>query len=92
MTPASGGHASAIREVYDGLAPNSHDGVGLADLRMSLRAYGISNAELDATLKELSRQGKVDLFPVSARATLKQRDHDAALRIGGEDNHMVMFR
>lgn len=92
MTPASGGASDTIRKVYNGLVTDPRVGVSLADLRMSLRSQGLSTSEVDTTLKDLSRQGKVVLAPISARATLKQRDHDAALRIGGEDNHWVTFQ
>lgn len=90
--PGESGPQATIRQVYDGLATNPREGVSLADLRASLRAQNLSDSEVNAALKDLSRQGKVVLAPISARATLKQRDHAAALRIGGEDNHWVTFQ
>ena len=76
-----------IRTAYRKLAGTSHDWVGLADLRPLLG--GAARADVDAVLKELSRGGRVTLVPESNRKALTAADHDAAIVIGGEANHLL---
>ncbi|MGV9362533.1 hypothetical protein [Amycolatopsis sp. NPDC003731] len=77
-----------IRVAYRELVKEPRGWVGLVDLRPKL---GAPAAEVDAVLKELSRTGKVHLVPEDNRKALKPADHEAAIRIGGEDNHFVSF-
>lgn len=76
-----------IRTAYRTLAGDSHDWVGLVDLRPMLG--GAATEEVDAVLKELSRAGQVSLVPESNRKALTAADREAAIRIGGEDNHLI---
>lgn len=62
---------------------------GLVDLRKTLDARGLSRAEQDKHLKRMSSEGKIHIVPEDNRKVLNQADHDAAIRIGGEDNHLV---
>lgn len=62
--------------------------IRLADLRPLL---GGTRAEQDANLKRLSREGVIGIAPNSARMTLRQDDHDAALMLGGEVQHTVSW-
>jgi hypothetical protein len=78
---------SRIRAAYRKLAPSPRDWVGLVDLRPLLG--DAPTQEVDAVLKELSRIGQVHLVPESNRKTLTPADHDAAVRIGGEDSHLL---
>ena len=77
-----------IRVPYRELVKEPRGWVGLVDLRPKL---GAPAAEVDAVLKELSRTGKVHLVPEDNRKALTAADHEAAIRIGGEDNHFVSF-
>ncbi|MEU4520281.1 hypothetical protein AB0F52_16475 [Amycolatopsis sp. NPDC024027] len=75
-----------IRIAYRELVKEPRGWVGLVDLRPKL---GAPAAEVDAVLKELSRAGKVHLVPEDNRKALTAADHEAAIRIGGEDNHLL---
>jgi hypothetical protein len=75
-----------IRVAYRELVKEPRGWVGLVDLRPKL---GAPAAEVDAVLKELSRAGKVHLVPEDNRKALTAADHEAAIRIGGEDNHLL---
>ncbi|SMC99016.1 hypothetical protein [Kibdelosporangium aridum] len=63
------------------------DWVGLDQLRARLNP-DITKAEVDQALKGLSRTGTAHIAPESNRKTLTAADHEAAVRIGGEDNHL----
>ncbi|WP_329047044.1 hypothetical protein OG738_33365 [Amycolatopsis sp. NBC_01488] len=75
-----------IRIAYRELVTEPRGWVGLVDLRPKL---GATTEEVDAALKELSRAGKVHLVPEENRKALTDADHEAAIRIGGEDNHLL---
>jgi hypothetical protein len=77
----------AIRAAYRKLAAEPRDWVGLADLRPLLGAA--PKTEVDAVLKHLSRTGQAHLVPESNRKALAAVDRAAAVRIGGEDNHLL---
>jgi hypothetical protein len=77
-----------IRVAYRELVKEPRGWVGLVDLRPKL---GAPAAEVDVVLKELSRAGKIHLVPEDNRKALTAADHEAAIRIGGEDNHFVSF-
>ncbi|HVV25052.1 MAG TPA: hypothetical protein VHF06_36815 [Pseudonocardiaceae bacterium] len=78
---------SRIRVAYRKLAPAPRDWVGLAELRSMLG--GAPTDEVDAVLKQLSRSKQIRLVPDSNRKALTAADHAAAIRIGGEDNHLI---
>lgn len=80
-----------IVSAYNVLRTGLNEWVGLIDLR---RMLGEGNAwttreEVDATLKTMSRDGRIHLVPESNRKVLTAEDHNAAVRIGGEDNHLI---
>ncbi|MBE8517785.1 hypothetical protein ILP97_09760 [Amycolatopsis sp. H6(2020)] len=77
-----------IRTAYRELVKEPRGWVALVDLRPKL---GAPAAEVDVVLKELSRAGKIHLVPEDNRKALTAADHEAAIRIGGEDNHFVSF-
>ncbi|EOD64802.1 hypothetical protein [Amycolatopsis vancoresmycina] len=77
---------SRIRVAYRELVKEPRGWVGLVDLRPKL---GAPAAEVDAVLKRLSSEGKVHLVPEDNRKALTAADHEAAIRIGGEDNHLL---
>lgn len=78
---------SRIRIAYRKLSDAPRDWVGLVDLRPMLGEA--STVDVDAVLKELSRSGQIRLVPESNRKTLTAAAHAAAVRIGGEDNHLL---
>jgi hypothetical protein len=78
---------SRIRIAYRKLAPAPRDWVGLVDLRSMLG--DAPRQDVDAVLKELSRTKQAVLVPESNRKALTAADHEAAIRIGGEDNHLL---
>lgn len=78
---------SAIRKAYSDLA--EHDGawVGLAPLRTRLGAF--DRTDVDEALRGLAIQPGVHIIPVANLKSLTQEDREAALRLGGEDNHAI---
>ncbi|WP_406630460.1 hypothetical protein [Amycolatopsis sp. WGS_07] len=76
-----------ILQAYRKLAREPRGWVGLADLRSLLG--DAADAEVDAVLKQLSRTGQAKLVPESNRKVLTAADRAAAVRIGGEENHML---
>jgi hypothetical protein len=78
---------SAIREAYADLADRDGGWVGLAPLRARLGTY--SRAEVDRALRSLVVQPDVHIIPVANLKSLTSADREAALRLGGEDNHAI---
>ncbi|OLZ48024.1 hypothetical protein [Amycolatopsis keratiniphila] len=78
---------SRIRIAYRKLSRSPRDWVSLVELRPMLGEA--SAVDVDAVLKELSRSGQAHLVPESNRKALTAADHAAAIRIGGEDNHLI---
>jgi hypothetical protein len=76
-----------IRTAYRKLAGASQDWVALVDLRPLLG--GAARADVDKVFKDLSRAGQINLAPDSNRKALTTVDHDAAIVIGGEANHLL---
>lgn len=65
--------------------------VSMADMRDRLGAL-YPRDEIDRVIKEMSRHRRVHIAPESNRKTLTQRDHNAAISIGGLDAHILMFQ
>jgi hypothetical protein len=86
-SPAPAPLAERIRIAYRQLVKEPRGWVGLGDLRS--RLDGASAAEVDAALKELSSSGKAHLVPEENRKALTDADHQAAIRVGGQDNHLI---
>ncbi|WP_181771602.1 hypothetical protein [Amycolatopsis pittospori] len=87
VEPAAEEIEKRIRDAYHKLSSSPRDWVGLVDVRPLLGVA--STTAVDAVLKELSRSGQAHLVPASNRKTLTAADHAAAVRIGGEDNHLL---
>ncbi|MEU7871544.1 hypothetical protein [Dactylosporangium sp. NPDC049140] len=77
----------AIRAAYVALANPPGDWVGLADVRD--RLPGVDRAAVDAALRGMLSQPGVRVIPVANLKALQPRDREAAVRIGGEDSHMM---
>lgn len=83
----SGGLESLIRTVYLDLSVKPQDWIRLARIRPELT--GSDKGEVDALLLEMTKTGTVHLTPDSNRKVLTDDDHAAAVRIGGEDKHLI---
>src|SRR5256886_10913142 len=75
------------RHAYRSLVREPNGWVSLADLPANLP--DVSPAAIDAALKKMVRQSGVTLIPEADQSSLKQRDRDAAVRIGGEFKHAL---
>ena len=84
---ASADLESVIRAAYLELSVKPQDWVRLAKLRPRLN--GAEKDEVDAVLLEMVKTGTVHLAPDSNRKVLTDADHAAAVRVAGEDNHLV---
>lgn len=79
--------ATRIRAAYAALAGHSGAFVMLADLRE--RLVGIARDDVDNALRQLGREADVHLQPEANLKALDARERDAALRLGGEDCHIM---
>ncbi|UOZ09362.1 hypothetical protein [Amycolatopsis sp. WQ 127309] len=77
-----------VRDVYRELASRPQGWVRLSDVRERLGAT-LPRDEVDKALQAMTRTGRVHLSPDSDRRGLTQVDHDSAVRIGREDNHLL---
>lgn len=75
-----------VRAAYDELKAEPDGWVSLDRLRARL---GGTRAEQDRLLSALDDQRRIRLAPYPHRAQLPQSAHDAAIRVGGEDQHMI---
>lgn len=78
---------SLIREVYYDLSVKPQDWIRLARIRPRLN--GADKSEVDDVLLKMMKTGTVHLAPDSNRKVLTDADHAAAVRIGGEDLHLM---
>ncbi|GAB3425253.1 hypothetical protein [Flindersiella endophytica] len=72
---------------YQELAGEPGDFIKLSQLRRELASIG--RDELDATLDRLYQEQYVNLIPQSNQRALTAADRESALRIGGEDKHLI---
>jgi hypothetical protein len=72
---------------YRQLAGEPGDFIKLSQLRRKLAST--ARDELDATLDRLYQEQYVNLIPQSNQRTLTAADRESALRIGGEDKHLI---
>jgi hypothetical protein len=78
---------AGIETAYRGLAPAPGQFVSLRELR--LRLPGRPRPELDAALAALYAAQRVNLIPQSDQRALSDADRAAAVRVGGEDKHLI---
>ncbi len=78
---------SRILLAYRKLAPVPGEWVQLAELRPLLN--GVSREDVDGVLKSLSRSRHATLAPNPDRKSVTSADRAAAVRIGGDDNHLI---
>ncbi|MEO5875993.1 MAG: hypothetical protein ABIS86_18695 [Streptosporangiaceae bacterium] len=88
--PATDAHAdleTRIREAYWSVADKPQDWVLLTEVRPLLG--DAARAEVDSVLRQLERLPGVHLAPEADQKTLTGADRDAAVRIGGADQHLL---
>ncbi len=78
---------SQIRAAYVVLAGPSGGFVTLADLRD--RLADVSREDFDDALRGMNREADVHLQPAANLKALDERERDAAMRLGGEDTHIL---
>jgi hypothetical protein len=86
-TPPPPGVDDQIRAVYATLASRPGGWVSLTRLRDALSE--IPRDELDEALLRLDLEPRIDLIPEANQKTLSSADREAAIRIGGEDKHLL---
>ncbi|MDY7090335.1 MAG: hypothetical protein SYR96_35240 [Actinomycetota bacterium] len=69
------------------LSAKTGDWVSLRRLRPFFA--DVPREQLDEALRQLSDSGTVTIVPESNQRTLTAADHEAALRLGGQDNHLL---
>lgn len=69
------------------LASKPGDWVSLRRLRPFFA--DVPREQLDEALRQLSDRGVVTIVPESNQKTLTAADHEAALRLGGQENHLL---
>jgi hypothetical protein len=78
---------SSIFATYRDLAGEPGDFIKLSQLRRKLAT--VSRDDLDTTLDRLYQEQYVNLIPQSNQRALTASDRESALRIGGEDKHLI---
>ena len=76
-----------IRTAYRELSDKPGAQVGLLPLRESLA--GLRRADFDAALLRLAAEPGVHLEPEPKLRNLTKADRDAAIKVGGEDRHLL---
>lgn len=83
----SRGLEELIRQVYLELGDGYQDWVRLAKIRP--RLDGAGRDQVDETLLKMVKDGDTHLVASANRKVLTDEDHTAAIRIGGEDKHLM---
>lgn len=87
----TGSPEERIRAAFRQVAERPGRFVKLADVR-ALIGDDIPPEVMSQTLIAMQRTGGTVLAPDSARWALTQADHDNAIRIGGEDKHLIAIQ
>lgn len=78
-----------IRQAYEELQERPGEWIALADVRE--RLSDLDRADVDEALKRLAVAPGIQVIPWDNRNALQKRDHEAALRFGGQQNHAIRF-
>lgn len=81
---------AAIREVVASLPPGPTEWTSIADIREKL-GNRFKRSDVDQALIDLGTSPDNYIIPVANLKALKQRDHDAAVRIGNQDAHAILI-
>jgi hypothetical protein len=76
-----------IRKVYDSLAP--HPGAWLKHTDVRRKLGDVPSEALDEAFRLLSRAEDVEMMPESNQKTLTDEDDRNAVRVGGQDTHLI---
>ncbi|MFD0740796.1 hypothetical protein ACFQ1L_01565 [Phytohabitans flavus] len=76
-----------IRKVYDSLAPHPGAWLKHADVRGKLG--DVPGEALDEAFRLLSQAEDVEMMPESNQKTLTDEDRRIAVRVGGQDTHLI---
>jgi hypothetical protein len=76
-----------IRTAYDSLAPRPRAWLRHTDVRRKLA--DVPSEELDQAFRALSHAEDVDMMPESNQKTLTPEDRRNAVRVGGQDTHLI---
>ena len=81
-------HDVARDAIRDAITAPEGEWQSLSDLRAALPP-ALSRADVDAALKQMSRDGEITLAPNPNQKVLQQNDRDNAVTIGNDENHLV---
>jgi len=76
-----------IRKVYDSLA--SHPGAWLKHTNVRRKLGDVPGEALDEAFRLLSQAEDVEMMPESNQKTLTDEDRRNAVRVGGQDTHLI---
>src|SRR5690349_3010521 len=76
-----------IRKAYDSMAP--HRGAWLKHTDVRRKLGDVPSEALDEAFHRLSRAQDVEMMPESNQKTLTDEDHRNAVRVGGQDTHLI---
>jgi hypothetical protein len=76
-----------ILSAYHALAAEPAQFVKLTELRS--RLADLPHADIDAVLGQMYRSQRINLIPQSSPRALSAEDREAAIRIGGQDKHLI---
>lgn len=79
-----------VLSAYHAVAEKPTQFVKLAALRQWIA--DVPRAEVDAALDRMYRSQRINLIPQSSPRALSEEDREAALRIGGENKHLISAR
>ena len=88
-TPGSGtpDFEAAIRDAYDSLA--SHPGAWVKHTAVRHKVSDVPGELLDEAFRLLSQADDVEMMPESNQKTLTEEDLRNAVRVGGQDTHLM---
>jgi hypothetical protein len=85
--PAGQDLTTRIRRLYESLA--SEPGAWIKHTAVRLKLGDVPDADLDAAFLALSEADDVDMMPESNQKTLTDEDRRSAVRVGGQDTHLL---
>ena len=84
-----------VRDAYEDVLNITNSQVAWVDLtrlRTALNTRGMSRDRQDEALLRMVDQRKIRLIPEENQKVISDRDRAAAIRLSGEDKHLIAFR
>jgi hypothetical protein len=78
---------AAIRDAYHSLA--SHPGAWVKHTAVRRKVSDVPGEALDEAFRSLSQADDVEMMPESNQKTLSEEDRRNAVRVGGQDTHLM---